>query len=81
MFYNVNDHHSIYIYIYICVCVYYVCVCVFMYYVERITMYMIKQRIRAHLFVNFALYKYFLIIIIIINVLCHSVSLSRGVLM
>ena len=29
-------------------------------------MYLIKQRIRAHLFVNFALYKYFIIIIIII---------------
>ena len=28
-------------------------------------MYLIKQRIRAHLFVNFALYKYLIIIIII----------------
>ena len=27
-------------------------------------MYLIKQRIRAHLFVNFALYKYLIIIII-----------------
>ena len=29
-------------------------------------MYLIKQRIRTHLFVNFSLYKYLLIIIIII---------------
>ena len=29
-------------------------------------MYLIKQRIRAHLFVNFALYKYLIIMIIII---------------
>ena len=28
-------------------------------------MYLIKQHIRAHLFVNFALYKYLIIIIII----------------
>ena len=49
----------------------YTCVCVYIYiYVERsvcITMYLIKQRIRAHLFVNFTLYKY--LRIIIINVL------------
>ena len=30
-------------------------------------MYLIKQRIRAHLFVNFALYKYLIILIIIIT--------------
>ena len=30
-------------------------------------MYLIKQRIRAHLFVNFALYKYLIIIIIIMH--------------
>ena len=37
-------------------------------------MYLIKQRIRAHLFVNFALYKYLIIIIIIL----FNVMLQHG---
>ena len=37
-------------------------------------MYLIKQRIRAHLFVNFALYKYLIIIIIIIIIILNLPS-------
>ena len=41
-------------------------------------MYLIKQRIRAHLFVNFALYKYLIIIIIInLEVLYYGVVVTE----
>ena len=39
-------------------------------------MYLIKQRIRAHLFVNFALYKYLIIIIIIITLIRNNITLT-----
>ena len=38
-------------------------------------MYLIKQRIRAHLFVNFALYKYLIIIITLWNALDLDIRL------
>ena len=46
------------------------------------TMYLIKQRIRAHLFVNVTVYKYLLIIIIlcydyITNELDYSINLNN----
>ena len=47
---------------YVCVFVY-IYICVFN---AVCNYYLIKLRIRAHLFVNFALYKYLIIIIIVV---------------
>ena len=42
-------------------------------------MYLIKQSIRAHLFVNFAVYKYLIIIIIRISVFQMTIRTNKDV--